>query len=224
MDYNATVAIVGTGLLTGGTLAFLWHMAKREARQYQNVVENVNWEQQAIVLEAPPAIDWTKPLELLDGTPVRLGPYGFGGKNPDKDGDFWVEREDGGRIAGTQGGAYYSMCVHPNGCEENTEIVIVRNRTEAPAVPAPANSNLPQLTPDQRTVLLEMSQVSAKTAAYLREATGLPHVRVVEARQQLAAMGLAHLSTPHGGGRGYLLNSEGVVARNALLAADDAAA
>lgn len=45
-------------------------------------------------------IDWTKPLELLDGTPVVLSDPGdidseFGGAAPDKDGDYWIKREDG---------------------------------------------------------------------------------------------------------------------------------
>lgn len=43
-------------------------------------------------------IDWTKPLELLNGTPVWLAATGFaGGPNPDEDGDYWVEGPDGYR-------------------------------------------------------------------------------------------------------------------------------
>lgn len=42
------------------------------------------------------SIDWTKPLELMDGTPVVLSPEGgLCGNNPDLDGDYWVVREDG---------------------------------------------------------------------------------------------------------------------------------
>lgn len=51
-----------------------------------------------------PAVDWTKPLELIDGTHIVLeahvpgeclgnGPDGA----PDEDGDYWIVREDGVR-------------------------------------------------------------------------------------------------------------------------------
>lgn len=47
-------------------------------------------------------IDWTKPLELIDGTPVVLEPHDpnesySNGPNgePDEDGDYWIVREDG---------------------------------------------------------------------------------------------------------------------------------
>ena len=71
-------------------------------------------------------IDWSKPLEMLDGTPVKLD-----GVRPDRDGDYWFRREDGKRVpsvdpSNTNG--YTVMCVHPNGCEEGTSHVIVRNR------------------------------------------------------------------------------------------------
>ena len=39
------------------------------------------------------AIDWTKPLELMDGTPVRLFPYP--GKEPDGGGHYNVDIADG---------------------------------------------------------------------------------------------------------------------------------
>lgn len=81
-------------------------------------------------------IDWTKPLELMDGTPVRLETDYYGETlaylAPDDDGDYWIEREDGGQIVSVHPKAKYRsyriMCVHPNGCEEGTEIQIVRNR------------------------------------------------------------------------------------------------
>lgn len=73
-------------------------------------------------------IDWNAPLELLDGTPVLLGD-GLVGQNPDRDGDYWVEREDGLEIKSVESrSSYNSMCVHPDGCEEGTRMVIVRNR------------------------------------------------------------------------------------------------
>lgn len=86
-------------------------------------------------------IDWTKPLELIDGTPVRLERDPETGETnyscaPDKDGDYWIEREDGGRYVSVDPKAkmdsYAVICVHPNGCEEGTHTVIVRNR-EQPA-------------------------------------------------------------------------------------------
>lgn len=42
----------------------------------------------------PPKLDWTKPLELDDGTPARLmdrAGRAFGGTNPDCDGQYWLE-------------------------------------------------------------------------------------------------------------------------------------
>lgn len=57
-------------------------------------------------------IDWTKPIETLDGHPVRLeNPCGWGnGSNPDDQGDYWVERVDGGKIGGLK-----VQCVGPDG-------------------------------------------------------------------------------------------------------------
>lgn len=83
------------------------------------------------------AVDWTSPLELLDGTPVRLTRDEETGdvdrhSNPDPDGDYWIEREDGHRIASTdcnsRSKAYRQLCVHANGCEEGTGTIVVRNR------------------------------------------------------------------------------------------------
>lgn len=43
-------------------------------------------------------VDWTKPIELHDGTPVWLAHRGYhGGPNPDDDGHYWIEGEDGYR-------------------------------------------------------------------------------------------------------------------------------
>lgn len=72
-------------------------------------------------------IDWAAPLELLDGSPVRLSDD----SDHDPDGDYWIEREDGQKIASQYNNkqtAYSQMCVHPNGCEEGTATLIVRNR------------------------------------------------------------------------------------------------
>ena len=83
-------------------------------------------------------IDWTKPLELMDGTPVVLTLDDDTGEtdiysNPDPDGDYWITREDGDRIVSLSNHKimvdYAVMCVHANGCEEGTGKQIVRNRT-----------------------------------------------------------------------------------------------
>lgn len=79
-------------------------------------------------------IDWTKPLELIDGTPVKLEPHDpttglrTNGPNgePDSDGDYWIVNEDGSPI---DGGSY---CLHPDGRDCDYGPVRVRNR-EQPA-------------------------------------------------------------------------------------------
>lgn len=54
--------------------------------------------------------------------------------NPDPDGDYWIEREDGHRIASTdrksRSEAYRQLCVHAKGCEEGTGTIVVRNRAD----------------------------------------------------------------------------------------------
>ena len=75
-------------------------------------------------------IDWTKPLELMDGTPLRLEvdcPYG----NPDADGDYWLEHDDGESkvLDPSDGAAYRYMCVSPKG----ESIKYLRNRKEPTA-------------------------------------------------------------------------------------------
>lgn len=85
-------------------------------------------------------IDWTKPIELMDGTPVVLDPDGWAGGNPDRDGDYWIKRPDGERIASSRGGrGFASMCCNTDGSEEGVAIQIVRNRAE------PANDELAEL-------------------------------------------------------------------------------
>lgn len=78
------------------------------------------------------SIDWSKPLELFDGTPVRLGPHvpswapycnGPNGTS-DEEGDYWVEREDGEHM--TPG--MPSVCVDPDGTIGFRGLSRVRNR------------------------------------------------------------------------------------------------
>ena len=59
------------------------------------------------------SIDWAKPIELLDGTPVRLQTNeemaGFyGGTNPDHDGDYWIIGMNGEDLGD-------DSCVPPDG-------------------------------------------------------------------------------------------------------------
>lgn len=73
-------------------------------------------------------IDWTKPLELMDGTPVRLTEDD---ERPDEDGDYWIEREDGRRIKSldreSMFPSYLQLCVGSNGWEGRIG-QLVRNR------------------------------------------------------------------------------------------------
>lgn len=67
------------------------------------------------------SIDWTKPLELMDGTPVRLQTVkeldGLYSSNPDDDGDYWIIGMNGERLRGVM------HCQDPDTDE-------VRNRAE----------------------------------------------------------------------------------------------
>lgn len=72
-------------------------------------------------------IDWAAPLELLDGTPVRLETAQelaglYGGTNPDEDGDYWIIGEDGRNLGVCQ-------CVAFDGTDGDKPIV--RNRVAA---------------------------------------------------------------------------------------------
>lgn len=97
-------------------------------------------------------IDWNKPLELMDGAPVVLDPRIVG--NPDRDGDYWIVREDGEKIQSSEPNwQYRTMCVRSNGMEEGTDVQIVRNRAghAAASVPAtPADDETPTLRVNSR--------------------------------------------------------------------------
>lgn len=89
------------------------------------------------------SIDWTKPIELLDGTPVRLqtkeemaGVYG--GTNPDRDGDYWIIGMNGEDLGD-------NSCVPPNGGG------IVRNIANPPT-DAEMNDCIRHHTPNEDTV------------------------------------------------------------------------
>jgi len=73
-----------------------------------------------------PAIDWTKPLELEDGTPVVLV------SGPDGDGDYRLMREDGEKFTETQTDSTYRYCHwKQNGNRMRGEQGLrVRNRAE----------------------------------------------------------------------------------------------
>ena len=66
-------------------------------------------------------VDWNKPLELMDGTPVVLADRNgrdWGGTNPDSDGHYWVKLPNG-----------YQRCVGDDGVGD------IRNRAEPAATP-----------------------------------------------------------------------------------------
>ncbi len=93
-----------------------------------------DWNSLPQLRNTTPAIDWTKPLELMDGTPVVLDPEIAG--NPDRDGDYWIVREDGEKIQLSEPNCQYrTMCVRSNGMEESIDVQIVRNRAEPAAAP-----------------------------------------------------------------------------------------
>ena len=194
-------------------------------------------------------VDWSKPLELSDGTPVVLCPgeeVGLrGGTNPDSDGHYWVAREDGQPLGGRAGGLR-RVCAAATG--RAAFVGHVRNRAACDVPPAgwectrtaghdgpcagvPANSNVPALTDDQRRVLLEMNSEIGHTAATLQRRTGLPHKRVVAARRELAGMGLAVFGPLYQdcgesnvlAGRGYILTPEGDRVQDVLFAEQVAA-
>lgn len=80
------------------------------------------------------AIDWTKPLEFIDGTPVVLEPHDpkedaahTNGPNgtPDSEGDYWItSEEEGVRLRG-----YASLCVSSDGAEDGEPLVRNRGQT-----------------------------------------------------------------------------------------------
>jgi len=234
MDYTSVIAI-GLGAASAATCALLYRWAKNAPEGYEDS-EGFHLGEAPVpvpalqdiprVSDTPHAIDWTKPLEFSDGTPVVLSPQDVWNKtNPDEDGDYWVRLPDG-----------HDTCCDASG--KNWHFGQLRNRAEpaaacavppagwdctrtpghdGPCAAIPANSNLPTLTSDQRAVLLEMSDEIGWTAATLQDRTGLPHKRVVFARRQLADMGLVVLTSLRGdcgednklAGRGYILTAEG---------------
>lgn len=82
-------------------------------------------------------IDWTKPLELMDGTPVRLRARGgLDGKNPDTGGDYWIEGANGERLE--------TRCVSNEGLGRYDQLY-VRNRLVSP----PATDNAVEKEPTE---------------------------------------------------------------------------
>lgn len=81
-------------------------------------------------------IDWTKPLELMDGTPVRLAVVGEepgAPSNPDESGDYYVVREDMEKFTRSQVPWVPSdICLicRPDGTqwEESRDRFVIRNR------------------------------------------------------------------------------------------------
>ena len=73
-----------------------------------------------------PAIDWTKPLELEDGTPVVML------SGPDSDGDYRLNREDGEKFTEAQTGSTYRHCYWKQNGDRmrDKQGLRVRNRAE----------------------------------------------------------------------------------------------
>ena len=78
-------------------------------------------------------IDWTKPLELIDGTPVHLKLRDHFKPNPDADGDYYLVRSDDENFADTGSG---TLIVGPDGRHwlMAQGQVLVRNQTTTPAL------------------------------------------------------------------------------------------
>lgn len=80
-------------------------------------------------------INWTQPIEHVDGTPLVLRPLNRGA-NPDNEGDYYVLREDGLLLTPRQMASSNRdwLILRPNGTEwsRDREKVLVRNRI-APA-------------------------------------------------------------------------------------------
>ena len=57
-------------------------------------------------------IDWTKPLELMDGTPVRIARKGEKGlpESPGEYGEYRLLREDGGKFAISDTETHFLTC------------------------------------------------------------------------------------------------------------------
>lgn len=240
MDTGSIVALA-LGATSIASCALLYRWAKNAPEGYEDS-EGFHLGETPAPAAALAPLDWSKPLEASDGTPLVLspldttGPRMFGG-NPDRNGHYWV-RTPSGR----------DLCVLPDG-QAGLILQTVRNRAACDVPPAgwactraaghdgpcagvPANSNVPPLSDDQRKVLLEMSEEIGHTAAVLQARTGLPHKRVVAARRELADMGLAILTELRGdwgesnqlAGRGYILTPEGADIQAHVLATTWAAA
>lgn len=234
MDLHSVIAIgLGAASVASGVVLLRW--AKNAPEGYEDS-EGFHMGEPPVPVHAlqdiphtstAPAIDWSKPLELSDGTPVVLCPAeelgNWGGSNPDSEGFYWVQRPNGGKL--TARTFHTRVCCTRWGHAgiPGDYNMAVRNRAEPPAA---ANSNLPALTSVQRAVLIEMSEEIGYTAAVLAANTQAPHKLVVQARRDLAKMGLARLVSLNGdggeattlAGRGYILTREGARVRDELLA------
>lgn len=208
--YSVAAAVAGTGLVFGCG-AYLYRCIKNVPAGYEDE-SGFHYGDPAATVDGwtfdgcrtAPAIDWSKPLVLTDGTPVELAPpeslQYWGGTNPDRDGDYWVQLPCGNR-----------ECVHPDGRSEETGLPIVRNWVPQPAA---ANSNLPQLTLDQELVLSVMDSDVGHSAAAISRWTNIPAGRVSEAQRELRKLGLADFGPLFDDdgklrGRGYWLTPAG---------------
>lgn len=79
-------------------------------------------------------IDWTKPLELMDGTPLVLRATTDHG-NPDDAGDYYLRRDDGLPLMPEQIRGARFLIVRSDGTQwkYDSEAPLVRNRAETAA-------------------------------------------------------------------------------------------
>ena len=96
-------------------------------------------------------VDWSKPIELMDGTPVALSGQEPDAveRNPDADGDYWIVKEDGTEFDVQLDTCrfrerYSHLCVKPNGCGEGMSNQFVRNRLAAQPKP-PRDASVEQV-------------------------------------------------------------------------------
>ena len=233
MDFSITAVAVQSGAALAVSAMIGWEIYRtRRDRKAMNDATGVEpplqpWEGPR---ETAPAIDWSKPVEYVDGTPLVRA---YRKDYPDCYGDYHLVREDGAVFLASSGSAT-GLIVSRNGkfwldAEREDAPVLVRNRAEATAT-EPANENLPPLTVNQCAVLCEMSGDYGHTAATLSRFTGLTTGVVSTVRRELRDMGLAECGpvldedTGKPNGSGYWLTEAGTQARERLLDAEARAA
>lgn len=150
-------------------------------------------------------IDWTQPLEHVDGTPLV---FAYPNDPTDEDGKAWTHDQ--------HPGAAPSLIVDTTGRWWGDD--------HNPTAPQMIRNRRLRLTDDQRRVLNRMCADIGVTALKISEHTALPLQRVRVAQRQLRDMGLASLQPLYDEddglfrGTGYLLTSAGLDAQVTMRA------